>query len=213
MRYEPQKANIIDIEGMDVSPGSIEALDAFSAPIPGQSLTTRPGSQKFEKPPEFTDPDQAVAFLLERIETDQALKESHLSQIASGVPIEYIVNTVAFVGFSEGMWTPDVAELIKPPLAMYFIITAISEDIPIVMFNPQSRDRGAIPPEEIAQNMSKLNPAGYNMIRDELQQEAPAGFMRPAEEMLLENTSEEMRIEGNLPEQQMIERLPEEGMI
>ena len=38
------------------------------------------------------------------METDQELKEANLKQLASGVPIEYtLVNTIAFVGFSEGI--------------------------------------------------------------------------------------------------------------
>jgi hypothetical protein len=56
MRYEPPKASEQEIEGA-APPGSVEAIDPFSTPIPGQSLTMEPGSQKFERPWEFTDPE------------------------------------------------------------------------------------------------------------------------------------------------------------
>ena len=74
MRYEPPKASEQEIEGA-APQGSIEAIDPFSTPIPGQSLTMEPGSQKFERPWEFTDPDDCVAFIIERMETDRAVKE------------------------------------------------------------------------------------------------------------------------------------------
>ena len=170
MRYEVPKADSNAIE-METPAGSIEALDPFSAPVPGQSLTTEPGSQKFEKPPEIVNPDDAVMFIINRLEEDRESKEIQLGHMAAGVPIEYIVNTIAFTGFSEGMWTPDVAELIKPPLAMYFIMQGMAEDIPMVVFNPRPTDQSRLLPEEIAQNMSRLNPEGYEAVRTGLEEE------------------------------------------
>ena len=199
MRYEPPKASEQEIEGA-APPGSVEAIDPFSTPIPGQSLTMEPGSQKFERPWEFTDPDDCVAFIIERMETDRAVKEEHLNLIASGVPIESIVNTTAFIGFSEGMWSPDVAELIKPPLAMYFIITAMSEDVPMVVFNPDKTDQNKMQPETMIRSMSKLNPEGYESLREgvsrsNLQQEIESGgFLGPVEETLPETEEEPVQL-------------------
>ena len=102
MKYRFDKANEQQqFEGLPpTDPGSIEALDTLSTPFPGQSLTDEPGSQKFERPWKYTNPDDCVKFIISRLEENQELKESNLKQLASGVPIEYIVNTIAFVGFS-----------------------------------------------------------------------------------------------------------------
>ena len=40
---------------------------ALLAPIPGQSLTDEPNNFAWERPPEITDPDEAVVFHLDRL--------------------------------------------------------------------------------------------------------------------------------------------------
>ena len=186
--------------------GSIEAIDPVSTPVPGQSLTMRPGSQKFERPWKFTDPDDCVMFMIDKMEENRELKEQQLSQIAAGVPIEYIVNTIAFVGFSEGLWSPDVAELIKPPLAMYFILTATAENIPMVVFNPEKNDQAKLSNEEIITNMASLNPEAFEIIGEAVigeqqKEEDRGGFLK------LEDDMEEM------PEEEIQEDIQEGGMI
>ena len=200
MRYDVTPAN-----SSEVAPpqqGSVEALDPFSAPIPGQSLTDRPGKHKFEKPAKYSDPDEGAMYVITKMEENEQIKEEHLKQLASGVPIEYIVNTITHVGFQEGLWNPDVAELIKPSLALYFVMIAMEEEIPVVMFNPQNGNPGSMSDKDVLLNMSKLNPEGYNILQQRSQQigqtSEPEGFMAEAPVM---------------EEEPMLETLPEEGMI
>ena len=187
--------------------GSIEAIDPVSTPVPGQSLTMRPGSQKFERPWKFTDPDDCVMFMIDKMEENRELKEQQLSQIAAGVPIEYIVNTIAFVGFSEGLWSPDVAELIKPPLAMYFILTATAENIPMVVFNPEKNDQAKLSNEEIVTNMASLNPEAFEIIGEAIigeqqKEEDGGGFLKLEDDM--EEMPEEEEIQEDIQEGGMI---------
>ena len=187
--------------------GSIEAIDPVSTPVPGQSLTMRPGSQKFERPWKFTDPDDCVMFMIDKMEENRELKEQQLSQIAAGVPIEYIVNTIAFVGFSEGLWSPDVAELIKPPLAMYFILTATAENIPMVVFNPEKNDQAKLSNEEIVTNMASLNPEAFEIIGEAVmgeqqKEEDRGGFLKLEDDM--EEMPEEEEIQEDIQEGGMI---------
>ena len=200
MRYNVTPANSSEIAPSQQ--GSIEALDPFSAPVPGQSLTERPGKHKFEKPAKYSDPDEGAMYVITKMEEDEQIKEEHLKQLASGVPIEYIVNTITHVGFQEGLWNPDVAELIKPSLALYFVMIAMEEEIPVVMFNPQNGNPGSMSDKDVLLNMSKLNPEGYDILQQRSQQigqtPEPEGFM--AETPVME-------------EEPMLETLPEEGMI
>ena len=187
--------------------GSIEAIDPVSTPVPGQSLTMRPGSQKFERPWKFTDPDDCVMFMIDKMEENRELKEQQLSQIAAGVPIEYIVNTIAFVGFSEGLWSPDVAELIKPPLVMYFILTATAENIPMVVFNPEKNDQAKLSNEEIVTNMASLNPEAFEIIGEAIigeqqKEEDRGGFLKLEDDM--EEMPEEEEIQEDIQEGGMI---------
>ena len=206
MRYQVQSSSKTAVD-QPTQRGSIEAIDPVSTPVPGQSLTMRPGSQKFERPWKFTDPDDCVMFMIDKMEENRELKEQQLSQIAAGVPIEYIVNTIAFVGFSEGLWSPDVAELIKPPLAMYFILTATAENIPMVVFNPEKNDQAKLSNEEIITNMASLNPEAFEIIGEAVigeqqKEEDRGGFLK------LEDDIKEM------PEEEEIqEDIQEGGMI
>ena len=206
MRYQVPSSSQTAVD-QPPQTGSIEAIDPVSTPVPGQSLTMRPGSQKFERPWKFTDPDDCVMFMIDKMEENRELKEQQLSQIAAGVPIEYIVNTIAFVGFSEGLWSPDVAELIKPPLAMYFILTATAENIPMVVFNPEKNDQAKLSNEEIITNMASLNPEAFEIIGEAVigeqqKEEDRGGFLK------LEDDIKEM------PEEEEIqEDIQEGGMI
>tara|TARA_Y100000004_G_C8859668_1_gene388448 strand:- start:277 stop:903 length:627 start_codon:yes stop_codon:yes gene_type:complete len=208
MKYRFDKANgQQQFEGLPPpAPGSIEALDTLSTPIPGQSLTDEPGSQKFERPWKYTDPDDCVEFIISRLESDQELKDANLKQLASGVPIEYIVNTIAFVGFSEGLWSPDTAELIKPPLAMYFILLGLDKDVPMVLFNPDKGDQArTLSDGDMINSMAKLNPRAFNLLTERAQSQQKAEEQRPSGGFLEEAPEELMIEEDTQP--------PQEGMI
>ena len=182
MRYEPKnEQEIFNPEAYDKK-GSVKSLDPFSTPIPGQSLTMRPGSQAFEKPWVYTDPDECLIFIIDKLEQDRKAKEEHLALLASGVPIEYLVNTASFIGFTEGLWSPDIAELIKPGLAMYFLLTAMEEDIPFVLFNPEGKEEGKLNQNEIVESMKTLHPEAYEVITKRLEvadqpEPEPEGFL------------------------------------
>ena len=208
MRYNVQKANPIEIAEQPA--GSVEALDPYSAPVAGQSLTERTGKHTFEKPAKFSDVDDAIMFVIQKIEENQQMKETHLEQLASGVPIEYIVNTISHIGFQEGLWNPDVAELIKPSLAMYFILMGLEEEVPLVLFNPQGQDPSKMSEGDIMRNMGKLNPQGYDVMRTRMQgldqpEPEPEGFLAamPEGEMM----------EEPIPDEQMMENIPQEGLV
>ena len=200
MRYNVQPANQTELAPAEV--GSIEALDPHSAPIPGQSLTERPGKHKFERPAKHSDPDDATMTIINKVEENENMKETYLKQLASGIPVEYIVNTITHVGFQEGLWNPDVAELMKPSLALYFVLIALEEEIPVIMFNPQGESPSKLSDDKVIKDMSRLNPEGYNLLQDRAQQIGqtlePEGFMAEAPVM---------------EEESMLETLPEEGMI
>ena len=87
------------------------------------------------------------------MEENEDIKEENLKQLASGVSVEYIVNTIVHVGFQEGLWNPDVAELIKPSLALYFVLTALEEEIPLIMFNPQQETPGTMSDNDVLMNI------------------------------------------------------------
>lgn len=153
----------------DMPAGSIEAQDPFDAPIPGQSLTEEPGKYPFEQPPEIVDVDQAVEMVIGNIIEDPEATEQVQKLMITGMPIESIVNTIAFTGFSEGKWTPDVAELMKPPLAAFFIILARQNNIPAIMFNTD--DEEVMPDSKVMAGMREGNPKAFAELQNQMRVE------------------------------------------
>tara|TARA_R100001015_G_C4544535_1_gene107779 strand:+ start:24 stop:533 length:510 start_codon:yes stop_codon:yes gene_type:complete len=90
-------------------------FDAFSAPIPGQSLTDEPGNYPWEHAPKNTDPEEIVNDLFLRMTKPEALEEI-ITMLDAGVPVEAIVRVMVFTGFAEGEFNPDVGFIIIEPL-------------------------------------------------------------------------------------------------
>jgi len=90
-------------------------FDAFSAPIPGQSLTDEPGNYPWEHAPKNTDPETIVNDLFLRMTKPEALEEI-LTMLDAGVPVEAVVRVMVFTGFAEGEFNPDVGFVIIEPL-------------------------------------------------------------------------------------------------
>ena len=109
--------------------------DPFDRPTPGQGMTAAPGSRVWEQPSQFSNPKEAIAFVIGKIDSNEQGKDEMLNLMAAGSPIEAIVNTISLSGFSEGKWSPDVAELIKLPVTAYLIGLAMENGIEAQLFN------------------------------------------------------------------------------
>jgi hypothetical protein len=107
-------------EALEIDPGSIEALAKFNEAPAGHSLTGTPGQWAWEKPPVYTVPEDAVDFIMEKLQPEEA-QERFLRLMHAGVPIETITNTIAFGGFTEGLWSVDVAEMLKVPMELMLL--------------------------------------------------------------------------------------------
>jgi hypothetical protein len=103
-------------------------LDMWSAPIPGQSLTREPGSYPFERPPQFTDPEDAFTALLKALTQERAAIQL-MNMLEIGVPVKAIVQTILQGGFMEGKWSVDVALLLSQPLTALILRMAREANI------------------------------------------------------------------------------------
>ena len=111
------------------------STDPFDVPIPGQSLTSSPGDWAWEKPPAMSTVDEALFFVVDKIQNNPALQKNYDKIISLGMPIESITNTITFGGFIEGLWNADVAELLKPPVMAMLLSYADERDLPYIAFN------------------------------------------------------------------------------
>ena len=87
----------------------------FDAPVPGQSLTDKPGNSPWEHPPQFTDTSEAADFVWDKL-TKPEFAEQVIAMLDSGIPVEAIGRIILFSGFVEGKWNPDVAFIIAEPV-------------------------------------------------------------------------------------------------
>ena len=86
-------------------------------------------------PPEFTDVDEAFMYIIGKIQGNPGVQKGYDKIITMGMPIESICNTITFGGFVEGLWTVDIAELLKPPVMAFLMLYSQEKGLPFVPFN------------------------------------------------------------------------------
>ena len=85
----------------------------FEAAIPGQSLTDEPNNFAWERPPEISDPDEAVVFHLDRL-SEKPIVDSVLHLLQMGFPVDVLTRSILTGAVGSGMHSIDVSLLISP---------------------------------------------------------------------------------------------------
>ena len=171
------------------------------AAIPGQSFTDQPGNNPYEKPAAIVNPEQALAGLVSNLK-EPTVSSDIVGLLDAGLSAETIASAMVMKAFTEGFFTPDVAEIIKEPLMRFILrigLDAGVEDMNVVNEFPQE----GISEDDKLSMMESLNPEKHARImdkyamleKDELQdmedernmmqeqEEQPAGFITPREEI------------------------------
>jgi len=105
--------------------GGKKLFNKYDTAIPGSSLTQP--TNKNPGPPQFTDIDEAMMFIIGSMSEPKRLKEmlGMMDGQGAGVSAEEIARVLTFGGVVENKWTPDLALLLgKLILAL---IVAIAE--------------------------------------------------------------------------------------
>ena len=89
-------------------------MDMFSAPIPGQSLTTEPKGFPWERPPEIVDPEEAIQFHLARLSEPEMLDVILDLIEVEELTVKTLTSGILPGAVAGGMHTIDVALLIAP---------------------------------------------------------------------------------------------------
>ena len=107
--------------------------DPFNAPIAGESLTKEQGSLPMEGPPKFTDPEEVYVKLTQKFSKPET-KEKTLELLGAGIPLEILINTIVKQAAYSRAVSPDVSEILKPSLTVFFIDMAKRENVDIIIF-------------------------------------------------------------------------------
>ena len=179
---------------LDVNNVNYDPLDQA---IPGEGMTAEPGSRVWEKPSQFSKPEEASSYIIDKIENNEKAKDGILNIIAAGSPIETIVNTMSFVGFTEGKWTPDTAELIKVPLAVYLVGLAVENNIDATMYNVAKKDQETMNESDLYKMMASNRPQEFNDLKKNFEEQS---MMSMDEEDIDAPSSEIENVMQNLPQ-------------
>ena len=179
----------------------LENIDPFSAAPPGIGMMNEPGGRPWEQPAKTSNPEEAANKTIEKIDSNPQVKEEMLNMMSVGSPIETIVNTITFMGFVNGEWTPDTAELIKPTLMVYFIGAALENNIEATVYNVPEDEKERTSEEDLVRIMKDFRPDEFEMashFAPESEQTVSSMNMPEEERMLEEGISEEMMAEEPL---------------
>ena len=101
----------------------------FDSPVPGQSLTDKPGNYPWEHPPQYNDVDQVLELIFDQV-TNERFAKQIISMLHAGVPVEAIVRVITFSGFLNGKFNPDVGFIVIEPLMNLISAIGIRAGVP-----------------------------------------------------------------------------------
>ena len=110
-----------------LSQETMELVDPFSKPVPGQSLTNDPDNPyPWESPPEFVNVNTAIDSIVMNLLSDEEKLANIIEVLASGeIPIAGIAQIILEDGFRKGKYNPDLMLLLAEPLMV--ILMALAE--------------------------------------------------------------------------------------
>ena len=111
------------------------SFDLFKSSTPGQSLTQEPGSAPYEMPPQYTDVNEALEYLFDKLTEPRQVTRLVL-MLKKGMPVEYLARTILFEGFSKNRWTPDLSVLMLRIVMAMLISIATAKGVKPKIFNP-----------------------------------------------------------------------------
>lgn len=100
----------------------------FDAPIPGMSLATEPKGSPWERPAQYTTPEETLEFYIEQVTTPEQVAQM-LEILEGGYPVTAMVDSIVLGGVMEGLHSLDTAIIIAP--ALFELITGVADSVDI----------------------------------------------------------------------------------
>lgn len=100
----------------------------FHVPVPGMSLATEPKSRAWERPAQYTTPEETLDYYMEQITTPAQVAQM-LEILENGYPVTSMVDSIVLGGVMEGIHSLDNAVIIAP--ALFELITGLADSVDI----------------------------------------------------------------------------------
>tara|TARA_R100000458_G_scaffold55511_1_gene59524 strand:+ start:2602 stop:3216 length:615 start_codon:yes stop_codon:yes gene_type:complete len=112
---------------------------SFSAPIPGQSLTTPPKARAYERPPELSNVTEVMDFYINRL-GDQSVIDDLFVALENGFPLSTLVDSITANGVMEGKHSIDISMLVSPVIHEYIRVAAKAGGVSVKEFPTTKQD-------------------------------------------------------------------------
>jgi len=105
-------------------------IDFFSRTPPGYSLTQPPKKFPWDKPPIYTDPEEAYSWLEKNMYKEESILDI-IDLLEMEMSPTLIAQSILTMGYAKGLWNPDIAELIKPAIITDIVVIGAKAEIDI----------------------------------------------------------------------------------
>tara|TARA_R110000751_G_scaffold28987_1_gene75080 strand:+ start:589 stop:1116 length:528 start_codon:yes stop_codon:yes gene_type:complete len=116
-----------------------DPMQTFDGPIPGQALTEELGSAPHERPPQISDPKEALQYMWEGMVSEEGFKRLAIAA-ELGIPVELIVRSLVFSGWAKGTFSFDTMILIFGMLLDLTLKLLTAEKVPHVALAKRKED-------------------------------------------------------------------------
>lgn len=173
-------------------------IEQFQAPIPGQSLTEAPGSRPWERPPEISDPEEAVQMYLTKL-SNKKVMESMLDMLELDTSVRMLTEGILRSGVANGIHSIDVSMVVAPVIHEFIKQTADAAGVEYeegLVDKEQEAERRKAVEKAKSRKWAKKQIEKYKAEKDnpipspeeepmveEMPMEEPKGFMKRRGEM------------------------------
>ena len=142
---------------------------ALMAAVPGQSLTDYPKNYPWERPPEMTDPNDAIKFHIDRI-ADEDVIDNVLDLLEFGVPAKTLSESMMTAAGGSGIHSIDVSLIIEPIVRDFMMKAADMAGVNYKeTFKPNEMtmaERASIFDEAVASTPEGERDKGFELVKE-----------------------------------------------
>jgi hypothetical protein len=147
----------------------------LTAPIPGMSLTTEPGSRPWEQPPQLVKLAEVVDFYTDKF-TNPELIDSILDMARNDFPLYDLAKGVVKTNAMKGIHSIDTGILVVPVVVEMMKTLAELNDVGYVI-ERKDKDKAMSVDRKVAEAAIKAVKTAEQQRIEEVPEETPKGLM------------------------------------
>tara|TARA_R100000322_G_scaffold163145_2_gene126461 strand:+ start:395 stop:886 length:492 start_codon:yes stop_codon:yes gene_type:complete len=120
---------------------ALRQTNPFDTPIPGQSLTDKPGNYPWEHAAKYSTVEDAGLHILNKLTKNKEIMERVVFLLSAGISVESLTKSIIFSGFVEGAFSPDVGLLLVPRVSKMIFTLGEGAGLKKIKINPPRRNK------------------------------------------------------------------------